>query len=99
MSLETCRDGERIDDWVAPVVKLNPLREQFGAEAVAVALDRVDLQLFHRPALPVGRTMRSRPLQRPLRRCRLNSSSNASRVLRTNRETPSGWRQAPRAVT
>src|SRR4051794_8782885 len=42
--------GAAVDDRVAPVVEVDPLREELGADAVAGARDRVHLQVLAHPA-------------------------------------------------
>ena len=49
-------DRAAVDDRVAPVVELDPLGEQLGAQPVAVAGDRVDAQVpLHAAALARAR--------------------------------------------
>ena len=43
--LEVLRDRAACDDRIPPVVEPDPLRKELGAEAVALAGDRVDAQL------------------------------------------------------
>jgi hypothetical protein len=39
---QLARDGSGVDDGIAPVVDSDPFREELGAEAVALARDRID---------------------------------------------------------
>src|SRR5690349_570387 len=91
--LQARRDGRRVDDRVAPLVERDPLRQELGAEPVALARDRVHADSFHLGGR--GRTARLPPLQRP-RRWRSTSSAKTSSALATKRAAPSGCLQAPR---
>ena len=59
---ETFVERVRLDDREAPVVELDSLRKQLGADSVSVALDRVDIDLeLHRHsslAAGIGNTVR-----------------------------------------
>ena len=90
------------DHREAPVVERYKAGQQFGAQAAAIAGDRID----HKPGRPghdadpvTGRT--AAPvvaLHRP-RSCRAISAPKTRSALATMSAVPSGWRQAPRPVT
>src|SRR4029079_3998174 len=94
---------------VAPLVQGDELGQEFGADAVAGALDGVhpqglghgQVQSHSRVGMPGGsgrNGLRSVAEQWP-RACRLISGSKTTRALRTKRTVPSGWWQAPRPST
>jgi hypothetical protein len=98
-----------VDDWIPPVVPLDPLREKFGTHAVRLAGDRVDTQPGHQRALPVtecfSRCTGSRSCRSgrgrhglPSSWCSI-SSAKTSRQLDMSRAAPSGRWQAPRPTT
>src|SRR6185312_5046710 len=99
------RNRALVDDRVAPVVELDPLREQLGADAVPRARDRVHLEvpvqtaaLFAKcSASPKRRVVgRRQERQGPWRSCSDSSSANTLIPLRRKRTAPSGRWQAPR---
>src|SRR5262249_4171217 len=55
MASRLAADRFRVDDREAPLVELDPLRQELGTEAVALAGDRVDAHLLHR-AVTTGST-------------------------------------------
>ena len=102
---ELLRNRRGVHDRITPVVEDDALREELGADAVAVAADRVELQsLRHRQlqsrCMPgSGRTGSRRvTLQRALLVER-DLVGECSRALRRNRTAPSGSRHAPRPIT
>ena len=96
-------DRAAVDDRVAPVVELDPLGEQLGAEAVPGAGDRVDLRcaLTPRPCAGVREASRSVGGRRQARHGpalvvgELLARRRAARCAR-KRTAPSGRWQAPR---
>src|SRR4051794_24990498 len=96
--------GDRlaVDDRVAPLVELDALRQQLGAEAVAGAGDRIDPDAgAHAAALSnssgkLSVRRHEHAWQGPRRACSSNSAAKTSSALCTNRTAPSGSLQAPR---
>src|SRR4051794_18160529 len=95
-------DRLAVDDRIAPLVELDPLREQLGAQAMAGAGDRVDPDASAHAAARSARSgkrsvrRREQAWQGPRRACSANSPAKTSSALSTNRTAPSGSRQAPR---
>src|SRR5438094_1317079 len=97
------RDGPGLDDRISPVIERDHLRQQLGTEAVTVAADPVDLQLFAHhataSAIATGRpTAGARCTQKP-RWCAAQSSAKTPSALRKSPVAPSGCLQAPRPAS
>lgn len=80
------------NDRIAPLVELDGFRKELGAEAAAVAGDRIDPEhvASHYETPFTGSSGLPPPLQPRPRRCRANSMSNTWSALRTKRTAPSG---------
>src|SRR5581483_73267 len=90
MRFELRRDGLGSDDRVAPVVEVDPFREELGAETVPVTGDRVDADPLHRLPRGIGRTRAPSLVHRRWMQCASNSVANTSSALATKRTAPSG---------
>ncbi len=91
-------DSGGVDDREPPVVQGDVLREQLGADAVALAGDRVDNEVIahaHGSGTGVGSTWRLGRRQPPARWSAISSAKTSS-ALRRKPTAPSGNRQAPR---
>ena len=105
-------DFRIIEDGVSPAIEFDAFGEHLGAHATPIAGDRVqnqfELGTTHarltsllagvRPG--TGSTRAACVWGHvPPRWCEVTSSANTPSPVRTNRATPSGWRQAPRPST
>src|SRR3954462_6283942 len=81
------------DDRIAPVVELDPLGEELGAQAVPVAGDRVKLDPLAHAATPTA--VRAQAEHAPRHTWSSSSSAKTRVALESRRATPSGCAQAP----
>ena len=94
-----------VDDRIAPVVELDALGQQLGAQAVRLAGDRVDAQPLAHAAIASGAGSREHAAAArsashgPWRAWSRSSAANTRSALASSRTAPSGWRQAPRPWT
>ena len=98
MTLEPGRYRLGVDDRIPPVIEVDPLRQELGAEAVPVARDGIDAKGLQVRLVGTGRTRAPVRVQRRCALCASSSAAKTSRALATNRTAPSGWWQAPRAA-
>jgi len=99
LAVEPARQWLGPDDWEAPVVEGDRLRQDLGAEPVAHAASWVDVEKAVAHLISgSGKTEGAPPLQCP-HRCSSSSSANARSVERIKLTTPSGCRHAPRPAT
>src|SRR3981081_1968418 len=94
-------DRPGANHWKSPIVERDSLREELGADAVAVAANRVQAQLLRhrhpqsRPIFGIRSTSSWRVALQRARWWSAISSAKVMRALRRNRTAPSGIRHAP----
>src|SRR2546427_9758568 len=93
MTLEPGRYRLGVDDRIPPVIEVDPLRQELGAEAVPVARDGIDAKGLQVRLVGIGRTRAPVRVQRRGALGAARSAGETSGAPATDRTwPPGGWR-------